>query len=616
MAAIAGQVGAVSKLLERGAELTSHDKDLYTWTCLCLLPQKREEILDIVFKEPYRNQIHPNFPKVYQQIPTKGNDGTSIPRNDLNEGIESGYPLSPFNAAILSNSTEYFPPDVEGEIRAVHSSDFNGMNSRELARYRRTVHKILKSNGFGLAFHYVDKPTFDKFDQINLLIQFGDIEAIRALLKEVDFEDEARAAPIFQAIKHGKFEILAYLFEKFRLDLNSDLIPPREDIHITLSSDLLRRALFFSCIEVLEYLHQHNRPIFDNNPRLLDPISLGQMEIVMFMDRHGLLHIPYQDERNHGITPLYQLLKDNHEKKLCEFFGFDKVHPAFLNTFTLFKNENPFINPEKIDQTAESKTYFLPLHLACLLKRGEEVEALLELGQSPMVKATDTSGKEWDMVDFVLYGSEPAVGPLSNQETKQRTLLRRLLGLGFPRETVLPRVRKKCPRLLPELVEPFEETLYEVISHRSFLTKILSGVRSVPTSEGRVIWKQSEQEYPIEDLSSYIREIIEALVGKDESSTKKIPLDIRKELSELVITPTTTFIEYQVPISEEKILLLCAILEKIHEVSQEIAPFEHAPENQIPTTVRWSPKEDSEDLSQKPKRQKMDSESSASISIE
>jgi len=591
IAALSGQVDAVKFLLKRGAYLKNEQtgEDLYTWTCLCPDRQAREELLDLIFKKDYRDQIHPNFPSVYHQIPIKGNDWFPIDQQELNEGIASTYPLTPFHAALLSNQNEFFPP------AGIGFSSYRGMTPEELIVYRIAVFEILELNQFDVESLYNEKPQYNVLDKFRLAIQLGDIAKVKELHKTQPLDDEgSRAAPIFWAIKYGQSEILEYLYEQYSLNLNSDVIPSRGHT-ITLAYSLTKLAVKYSSSEVLEYLYQNCGREWFENFDFLQAIEEGQMQVLLFLDKHNLLHQPYLHTDFRGQTPLYRLMiSGGLEDRLCKYFGFGQVSAPFLQSFS-YDLQVP------IDDEIEKEDYFLPLHLACLLKRNDEAQALIELGQSITVKANDSSGKVWDLIDFVLYGSTPCHGPLCEKEQRQLHLLQTLLDQGFPRETVLSRVRENCPRLFPELLLDFEKHLEDILLHKNFLTKILSGMQTI---SGSIYWKQGGKEREIEDLPTYIRDTISDLLGRSEIGEKKIPLYIQNELSLLSSTPTSSLSNHAIEMSKDKISLLCAILEKIHEISTKLAPFENPVEGQGPATIFWKPVEVSEDSDPNPKRQK------------
>lgn len=597
IAALSGQVDAVKLLLKRGANLKNEQtgEDLYTWTCLCPDREARQELLDLIFKQPYRDQIHPNLPSVYHQIPVKGNDWFPIDQQELDEGIASAYPLTPFHAALLSNQNEYFPPS------GISSSSFRGRTPEELIIYRIAVYEILDLNRFNVKSLYTEKPQYNIFDKMRLAIQLGDIDKVKELHETQPLEEEGSSpAPIFWAIKYGQSEILKYLYQEYNLDLNSNVVPSKGIPHMTLAYALTKLAVKYSSSEILEYLYQHCGRDWFENFDFLQAIEEGQMEVLLFLDKYELLHRPYLQEDFHGLTPLYRLMiSGGLEDRLCKCFGFGQVSAPFLQSFS-YDLERP------IDDEVEQEDYLLPLHLACLLKRNDEAQALIELGQSITVKAKDSNGKVWDLVDFVLYGSTPNHGPLCEKEQRQLHLLRTLLDQGFPRETVLSHVREKCPRLLPHLLVDFEKNLNDILIHKNFLIKILSRMTIIPN--GSIYWEQGGKKDEIQNLPTYIRDIISDLLGRSEIGEKKIPIDIQNELSLINSAPTSSLSDHAIEMSKEKVSLLCAILEKIHEISAELAPFEYPEEGQGATKIFWDPNEVFGGSNPNPKRQKTSSQ--------
>lgn len=304
------------------------------------------------------------------------------------------------------------------------------------------------------------------------------------LSKPIESGPRRGITPVHIAARHGQVEVLKFLKNKCSVDLS--------------------------------------KPIESGTCQGLTPVYAaaikGNVEMLKFFENEcGVdLSKPIESGPLQGKTYAYLAAICGHVKMLI-YLGLDKNHWSFLNNFM---KRNPSGKGFSIS--------YNPLHIACLLNRDEEVQALVNLPTALIKKPalSKTAGnqiKSYNELDFLLLNKGLRIGSISDVEQKQINILKILMKNGWDRTDVMDRLRNNFPRLYNKLLSDAELILEEVLDNKKLLIEILRKWKTLP-SGGYILWKQNNSEATItqNNLIDWLKSSIDCLLSKNECLNKKI----------------------------------------------------------------------------------------------
>lgn len=507
LAALAGQAATVDALVKKGAALRSQTgDDLFTWTCLCPNAAARNAMLELIFDENIRGQIHPDLPPAYKLLFNQESE------SPLGSALtSSNYPLSPFNVTVLAD----LPSALRSDQSCVVSSDFQGMNSLQLATYRVAIHRLLNLHS-----------TIAPKKLLYLAVQLGDLE-------KVQNEDPSMLSaelingmtPAYVAATYNRVSILEFLHSR-NVDLSLPLISGSKrgvtpayaaaswghidalrtlkqtcgvDVTLELGPGALWgrtppfAAAFMGHTEVVKYFNEECQV----NPA--KPLVVGEKEgwtlvfVAAAKDRLALLNYlvedcrldPYQPIPNgpwKGWTPM-NIAVVNKSEAVLRYFGLDD---ADLRLFSLFERRS-----------------LQPLQIACLAGNIRGMQTYVNIN-SALNPISSMDRNVWLPLDFALYHRGLRKGPVSVREQNQVRIIQLLIDNGLDRAEVIDQVRAKRPRLYNGLLSAPEQMLEELLVHKELLKDIISGRVTMPMGSEKSRTIRNEGFAPKSDMHEIV----------------------------------------------------------------------------------------------------------------
>ena len=227
--------------------------------------------------------------------------------------------------------------------------------------------------------------------------------------------------------------------------------------------------------------------------------------------------------------------------------------------------------------------------MALLLKREDEVRALLTSGALVTDQAQDATGKTWTIVDFATQGEELQIfAPFSEKEEKIITILNILLENGLDRDTLLDGLKTSSPRLYQGLLSEPEQILISVLRFQSVLEKVITGAKALPPT-GHLLWKQRTVERTFS--ADFLSESLQSLFSKLGGSATPVYREIKQTFQAIALTLPSRI--SPVAMRDEKCKQFASILQSIEEASFQLTDFQSDFfQGAGPPTVEWVPTDD------------------------